>query len=148
VSRKDLKILLDTSFILPFLGFKTNEAVMRALPRLRGYELYYSDVSILEALWKIIKVVKREHVGIVLEGVRLVKRDLSYAKVDEKAVEIAVNMYIAGHRDLVDNILYGISLSQGVKFLTIDRELMDFVKKQGYPDTFIRLEELGVVGVG
>jgi predicted nucleic acid-binding protein len=67
VSRKILRILLDTSFTLPFLGFKTSEVVMKALPRLRGHELYYSDLSILEALWKIVKVVKREDLAVVLD---------------------------------------------------------------------------------
>jgi hypothetical protein len=45
-----LRILLDTSFTLPFLGFKTSEAVMKALPRLREHELYYSDLSATEVL--------------------------------------------------------------------------------------------------
>jgi len=50
VNRKSLRILPDISFTLPFLGFRTSEAVAKALPRLRGHELYYSDLSVLEAL--------------------------------------------------------------------------------------------------
>ena len=129
MSRKSLRILLDTSFILPFLGFKTSEAVMKALPRLRGHELYYSDLSILEALWKVVKVVKREDLAIVLEGLKLLKRDLNCVRVDEKALETALNLYTAGRRDLIDNMLYGISLSQDLKLLTIDGELKDFAKR-------------------
>jgi hypothetical protein len=68
----------------------------------------------------------------VLEGLKLLKRDLNCVRVDEKALETAFNLYTAGHRDLIDSMLYGISLSQGLKLLTIDRELEDFVKKQGY----------------
>lgn len=60
----------------------------------------------------------------------------------KKALETAFNLYTAGRRDLIDNMLYGISLSQGLKLLTIDRELEDFVKKQEYPNTFIHPEEL------
>jgi predicted nucleic acid-binding protein len=86
VSRKNLRILLGTSFTLPFLGFKTSEAVMKALPRLRGHELYYSDLSAPEALWKAMKVVKKEDLAIVLEGLKLLKRDLNCVRVDEKAV--------------------------------------------------------------
>ena len=28
---------------------------MKALPKLAGHELYYSEISVLEALWKIVK---------------------------------------------------------------------------------------------
>ncbi len=54
------KILLDTSFLLPILGFKTSNKIMNSFKKLSNYELYYSDISVLEALWKIIKSIKRE----------------------------------------------------------------------------------------
>jgi len=59
VSRGGLRVILDTSFLLPFLGIRTDEPVMEALPRLRGHELYYSELSVLEALWKIVKASPR-----------------------------------------------------------------------------------------
>jgi hypothetical protein len=46
-------------------------------------------------------------------------------------LETALNLYTAGCRDLIDSMLYGISLPQGLKLLTIDRELKDFAKRQG-----------------
>lgn len=142
MNRKSLRILLDTSFILPFLGIDVGDAIASALHRLRGYELYYSELSLLEALWKIVKVVSFDRIGTVLEGLALLRRDLRLVQVDEKAVRIALELYRLGHRDLIDNLLYGISLSQNLRFLTIDRELIDFVKSHGYPDTFISPAEL------
>jgi len=78
-----------------------------------------------------VKVVKREDLATVLEGLKLLKRDLNCVRVDEKALEIAHNLYTTRRRDLIDSMLYGISLSQDLKLLTIDRELKDFAKRQG-----------------
>jgi predicted nucleic acid-binding protein len=142
VSRKNSRILLDTSFLLPFLGIDVGEVIAGVLHRLRDYELYYSELSLLEALWKIVKVVSFDKLDIVLEGLTLIRRDLRLAQVDEKAVRTALELYKLGHRDLIDNLLYGISLSQNLKFLTIDRELVSFVKSNNYPDTFISPIEL------
>jgi predicted nucleic acid-binding protein len=142
VSRKNLQILLDTSFLLPFLGIDVGEVIAGVLHKLRDYELYYSELSLLEALWKIVKVVSFDKLDIVLEGLTLIRRDLRLAQVDEKAVRAALELYKLGHRDLIDNLLYGISLSQNLKFLTIDRELVSFVKSNNYPDTFISPIEL------
>jgi len=142
VNKRKFRVLLDTSFILPFLGFKTDEVVMKTLPKLRNYDLYYSDLSLLEALWKIVKVIKREDLGIVVEGLKLIKRDLSLLDIDERAVEVALTLYICGHKDLIDNLLYGIAVSKNTKFLTVDKTLKDFVKEQGYVDVFIHPEEL------
>jgi PIN domain nuclease of toxin-antitoxin system len=89
-----------------------------------------------------VKVVSFDKLGIVLEGLTLIRRDLRLAQVDEKAVRTALELYKLGHRDLIDNLLYGISLSQNLKFLTIDRELVSFVKSNNYPDIFISPIEL------
>jgi hypothetical protein len=62
--------------------------------------------------------------------------------VDDKAVDLALSFYLMGHRDLVDNLLYGIAASQNMKFLTMDEALKRFVKEHGYLDLFISLEDL------
>jgi len=112
VSKRDFRVLLDTLFLLPFLGLVTDEVVMYSLLKLRGAELFYSELSILEAMWKAVKIVKKEDFGVILEGLRLIKRGLKIARVDDKAVELALSLYLMGHRDLVDNLLYGIAASQ------------------------------------
>jgi len=142
VNRRDYKILLDTSFLLPFIGFRTDEAVMNSIEKLRGYRVYFSEISILEALWKIVKKIREASSGegysdknhvveAVVEGVRVIRRDFNKAEITEKAVREAVKLYLLGHRDLVDNILYGIAVTQGdMRFLTIDEKLKDFVKSR------------------
>ena len=48
-----LRVLLDTSFILPSLGIDVGEEVFKGLKRLTEIkaEIYYSHFSILESLW-------------------------------------------------------------------------------------------------
>jgi PIN domain nuclease of toxin-antitoxin system len=127
---------------MPFLGLATDEVIMESLPRLKRMVLFYSELSILEAMWKIAKVIKKEDLSVVMEGLRLVERDLKVTRLDDKAAELALSLYALGHRDLVDDLLYGIAASQGMKFLTIDEVLKKFVREHGYADIFIGPEDL------
>ncbi|MMZ71798.1 hypothetical protein D1872_354100 [compost metagenome] len=58
---------------------------------------------------------------------------MNHAPIDGKAVENAVYMYKLGHRDLVDNLLYSIALSRGLRLLTVDGELEAFIEEHGLP---------------
>jgi len=125
-------VLLDTSFLLPFLGFTTRRDVMEAIPLLRGCRVYYSELSILEALWKAVKLVRSgRDVDVVVRGVELVRSSFEQAPVTGEAVETAMKMYALGHRDMVDNLLYGTARALGLRLLTVDRELARFVREKG-----------------
>lgn len=151
MNKKNYKILLDTSFLLPFMGFKTDEVVMNCIEKLRDYEVYYSELSILEALWKITKKIRElssgqnynrnDIVEIVVNGIRAIRRDLNRAEITEDAVKEAIKLYMLGHRDLIDNILYGIAATrEDMKFLTIDESLKAFIKSRNLrSDVFISL---------
>jgi len=130
------------------MGFKSDEVVMNCVEKLREHEVYYSEISILEALWRITK--KRELssgqdynrnniVEVVVNGIRAIRRDLNRAEITEEAVKEAIKLYVLGHRDLIDNILYSITITQeDVKFLTIDESLKAFIKSRNLKsDMFI-----------
>jgi len=126
------KVLLDTSFLLPILGFETSDRVMEALQKLGSYELYYNDISLFEALWKIVKIVKgTEEVSRIKEGIRAIENSMNYASIDEASMENAIHMYKLGHKDMIDNLLYSIALSKELKLLTVDNELIKFVNERG-----------------
>ncbi|MEM1611710.1 MAG: hypothetical protein QXQ57_08725, partial [Sulfolobales archaeon] len=94
-----------------------------------NHEIHYSDLSLLEAMWKIIKHVRgREEINIVLRGIDLLRRAFKYEGLDERSVEIAFKRYAEGHRDLIDDLLYGISVSKQLSFLTIDRGYFNLLK--------------------
>ena len=50
-------------------------------------------------------------------------------------------MYIMGHRDMVDNLLYSIAVSNNLKLLTIDDSLVDFIRKHRLPEEHITTPE-------
>lgn len=137
------KVLLDTSFLLPVLGFETSSRVMEAFQKLSTYDLHYNDISILEALWKIVKIVEKteDQISRIKEGIKAIRDTMKYAPVDEKAIESAIHMYKLGHRDMVDNLLYSIATSKGLKLLTVDENLVEFVKKHDFAKENIMLPE-------
>lgn len=139
-----MRLLLDTSFLLPVLGFETSQRVMRALPRLAGHELYYSEISLLEALWKIVKVLRGRPAGDiqrVVEGVQAIRDSMSHAPMTAEAVEQAIRMYMMGHRDMVDNLLYSIALANNLTLLTIDDSLVEFIRRHKLPEEHITTPE-------
>lgn len=143
-SRQDiLRVLLDTTFILPTLGIDTGEGVSKGLKRIAQIEadIYCSRFSILEALWVAAKVsgsgdldAESFRLGLrsILEGGR-------YTRVEEDS-EIfneALRLYMLGHRDTIDNILYASSIRLNLKLLTLDAELGKFIHNKGLKDTLI-----------
>ena len=54
----------------------------------------------------------------------------------------AAKLYELGHEDVIDNILYATSVHFGLKFLTLDRKLKDFVVDKGLELTFLSVDDL------
>jgi len=143
-----LKILLDTSFILPTLGVDTGRKVADALKKLEsgGLEVYVSRFSILESLWVIARISRAGGFdqNVFNEGIESLLSSSRYILVDENP-EIfihALQLYIRGHRDMIDNLLYSTSLAYGMSFLTLDKELEEFVVEHKLPNTIVHVEDL------
>ncbi len=129
------KLLLDTSFLLPIMGFETSKDVMDSFKKLGRYSLYYNDISILEALWKIVKTIdgSEEKLVRIMEGIRAIRNTMNNVAIDEEAVRMAIAIYNLGHRDIIDNLLYSLARRNRLKLLTVDKELIRFIDKQGLP---------------
>ena len=108
---------------------------MEAFRRLGARELYYSEVGLLEALWKVVKVIggSEEELSRIEEGVAAIRETMKPAPATGEAVRAAIRMYKLGHRDLVDDLLYSIAASGGLRLLTVDEELVRFVEGRGLP---------------
>ena len=143
-SSRNNEILLDTSFLLPILGFETSRRVMKAFQRLGSYNLYYNDISVLEALWKIVKIIEgtEEQISRIEEGIRAIRDTMKYVFIDEEVLKNAIYMYKLGHRDMIDNLLYSIAISRELKLLTVDEDLIKFIEKHNLPKNIITPEEL------
>lgn len=148
-SRGDtLRVLLDTSFVLPTLGIDSGGESLRGLERLAGLEaeVYYSVFNILESLWIATRLARSgvldvERFG---DGLRSIIEGVRYLRVveDSEIFRGALKLYFLGHRDMIDNILYVTSIDLGIKMLTLDKELKEFIKEKVLKDTLIKPSEI------
>jgi len=136
------KILIDTSFILPTLGFIVEREIIEAIKYFRFFKIYYSELSLLEASWKIVRLNLSGKIEIVLKGIRAIKETYSKVEIPYRAYALACKMWADGHRDMIDNLLYSTAYFLNMRFLTIDEELISFLRSTGYPvDNVIILPE-------
>src|SRR5213594_740009 len=149
VSRRGpLRILLDTSFLLPTLGIDTGRDVARGLKRLSetSNQLHYSSFNILECLWQLARIAKEEPSTIEASrlGLRSIIEGRRYAKTNEdsRIFDEALGLYRMGHTDMIDNILYAVSLHHNLRFLTIDETLREFINSKGLENTLIRVYQI------
>jgi len=143
-----LRVLLDTSFILPTLGIYASEEVSKGLRRLADIEaeIHYSNFSILESLW----VAARPSMRATFDeesfslGLRSIIEGRRYRRVEEdsKTFSDALRLYTLGHKDMMDNILYASSVRLGLKLLTLDEELKGFIRERGLEDTLLAPDQL------
>ncbi|RLI42302.1 hypothetical protein DRO64_06485 [Candidatus Bathyarchaeota archaeon] len=96
-------------------------------------EIYYLEVSILEAMWKIIKVVPADKIDRVRKGIEAIMETYKQANPNPQAYMDACKLYREGHGDYIDNLLYATSRKLHLLLLTADREFIDFLKEKGHP---------------
>ena len=132
-----MKVLLDTSLLLPTLGIEVERAD-KLLKKLRDYELYYSDFSILECLW-VVNSLKRKGKfdrDTFETGIISIFECYAKAKINAEIVLKAFEIYEMGHKDIIDCILYSIVLSNNMKFASLDNELKKFIKNNNLKYVF------------
>lgn len=129
--RKRLQVLVDTTFLLPTLGIEVEEHAQEVIPLFRKIRVYYLEVSILEALWKLVKL---KIDPLTLEsGIEAIRSTYNELLPKASALRLALALYEVGHMDLIDNLLYASSLKSGMFFLTIDEEFLDFLRIHKQP---------------
>ena len=132
-----MKVLLDTSLLLPTLGIEVERAD-KILKRLRDHELYYSDFSILECLW-VINSLKRKGKfdrDAFETGIRSVFECYAKAEINAEIALKAFEIYEMGHRDVIDCLLYSIAIHRNMRFASLDEELKKFVRQNNLEYAF------------
>jgi len=139
--KNKFSVLVDSTYILPAFGIGVqglnDEDLMKLeLLRKRGVvEFYYSDIIWIEVIPKVRREYgkKRERldVKILIENVETIRETFKIAQVGSKAIEIAFKLREIGHRDMIDNLLYGISIEHQLYLLTLDRFFKSFIKSVG-----------------
>jgi PIN domain nuclease of toxin-antitoxin system len=143
-----LKVLLDTTFILPSLGIDVGEEVLEGLSKLAQIKvnIYFSRFSILETLWIAARLSKSPNFNpeIFKLGLRSILEGKRYMKVEESSeiFDEALRLYMLGHKDMIDNILYATSTNLNLKLLTLDKELKEFIHEKGLMDTLIHPSQI------
>ena len=143
-----LRVLLDTSFILPSLGIDVGKKVSKSLRILaqRSSEIHYSSFSLLESLWVLARIAPNAafEAESYRKGLRSIMESGRYKKVSEDSTILneAFSIYRLGHKDMIDNILYASSTQLNLKLLTLDRDLKEFIHAKRLRDTLISPDQL------
>ena len=131
-SRK-LNLLIDTSFLLPAMGIEVENEVLEAIKYFHLVNVHFMEVSVLEAMWKILKIIPREKLNLVYRGLSAIKETYTLVSAPPNAYVKAYEMLHRGHRDYVDNLLYATAHEEKMFFLTNDQDFIDFLTSTGYP---------------
>jgi predicted nucleic acid-binding protein len=135
-----MRILLDTSFLLPIVGVRVRE-VESTLHRLWNLyrngrvELYYTDLNLLEIAWRLNKL--NYDPSIVEIGLRSIERSMVKAETRPLLLLKALELKRRGFRDVIDLVLYLTAKDNNLPFLTLDEALIKFLESVGEDTTTI-----------
>lgn len=127
-----LRILLDTTYLLPIMGVEVEGLedtlrIVRELSRRRIAKFYYSPFSFLEVLGKMSKLEYDQ--GIVGQGFSAIMEEFGMAVPTTRGYLRALELKVKGQfRDLIDLLLYETAATNDLRFLTRDTELIEFLK--------------------
>jgi hypothetical protein len=143
------EILLDTSFLLPTLGFNVdNQLVYDALKKIADstIDVHYSDINLLECSWQAASAIKRNEfdAGTYRTGLRSIAKSERYriVRITNEAYVNAVHLYELGNQDMMDNLLYSIAYSFQMRFLTLDLPFIQFLIDNNLPNVTITASEI------
>lgn len=140
------RILLDSTYLLPIVGIavKDVEEVLKVLERLYradAVELYYTHFNIFEIIGKLSRT--RYDLETVKIGLQSIVENFQQANPTYQSYAKALQLKSIGFKDLIDILLYTTSVDNGLKLLTRDRKLWEFIEKteEGKPRAIILEEE-------
>ena len=138
-----LEVLLDSTYLLPSFGIEVEglsdehiEALREAWSR--GLVRYYClSVVWVEVIGKVCREARRsgaEVSDIVNVAIKALLESGMYEWVSPtpEALKLAFELRLAGHKDIIDNLLYATSITKGMVFLTMDKALKDFLAEHGF----------------
>jgi len=126
------KILIDTSFLLPAFGIDVEEEIYKAIRHFRRFDVCYTELEILEAIWKILRIFDRTKLYRILLGLESIKRTYKILEIPSKVYLEAIEIYDRGHKDYIDALLYTTAKHSNIPLLTIDFTFIDFLKENSY----------------
>lgn len=126
------RVLVDTSFLLPAVGLDVEKEVYDAVKHFHKIVVYYIEASILEIMWKAIKLIRGENeISTVKIGIEAIRNTYTLITPGATALLEAYSLYREVHKDLIDNLLYAVSREYNIPFLTIDRKFIQALRSNG-----------------
>ncbi|GAB6947220.1 PIN domain-containing protein [Vulcanisaeta sp. JCM 16161] len=139
-----IRILLDTTYLLPIVGINVKgvEEVLIALSRVRRRfraEFYYTQYNIIEILGKLSRLNYDE--DIVRRGLKIIGGEFILTEPTLDGYIKALRLRRRGFNDLIDLLLYATAVTRDLKLLTRDKDLIQFLMREGEPLNNILPEE-------
>jgi len=138
-----LKVLLDSTYLLPTFGIEVEGLLDEHLARLREIavkgrvRLYCLTVTWIEVIGKVCRESQRlkidlgETINTAIKSL-LTSGFYEWIQPPPNAVKLAFKLRMLGHKDIIDNLLYATSVVNDMVFLTMDEDLKNFLMKRGF----------------
>jgi predicted nucleic acid-binding protein len=126
------RILIDTTFLLPAIGISVEREAEEIILGFRKLDVYYLEAGLLEAMWKIMKIVPQEKLERVRIGIEAVRNTYKVLEPPPEAYIGAVKIYREGFKDYIDALHYTTAKNTNTPLLTIDYELIEFLRQHNY----------------
>ena len=155
-----IRVLVDSTYILPAFGIKViglGDEDLLKLERLRMRRLvdfFYTDIIWVEIIPKVEKEYRDRNIELTLETFESIIESLyeTFTNIAPglKALREAYRLRMLGHRDMIDNLLYGIAVENNLYLLSQDRVFKEFLRRNNlsyeivvdHQELFKRVNEL------
>lgn len=149
-----LKVLLDSTYILPSFGIEVEGFSVDHMNQLREASIkgkikfYCLSIIWIEIIGKVCRERERlrENIDDVVDmAVKSLLESGFYKWLTptRNAIKMAFKLRTLGHRDNVDNLLYATSIENDMIFLTMDEKLKEFLLRNNFKvDNLIDHEEI------
>jgi len=150
---KKYKILLDTSFVLPFFGIEVEnipDSVVDKIVFKGNLDFIYPKLMLVELIAVISKKVKEinqipKFIEERIESL-LISSDIKIIDPKPKHLVYALKLRKLGHPDIFDCLAYATAVIENSLFLTVDKNFINFLKDNDLnvgiiisPDTFKKI---------
>ncbi len=137
-----LDVLLDSTYLLPSFGIEVEGLSEEHIQVLREawskglVRFHCLSVVWIEVIGKVYREARKSGVEIsdVVDTAISSLLDsgvYNWISPTSDATKLAFKLHLAGHKDIIDNLLYATSITRSMIFLTMDKALKDFLIKHG-----------------
>ncbi|AOL16479.1 PIN domain-containing protein [Sulfolobus sp. A20] len=125
------ELIVDTSFLLPFVGIKVKGIDERLL---EGKRIYYPSLMLTELIAVIMKEVRKLKLKKIpeeaIKGLFYINSTVNFITLED--LNLVYEIISEGWNDIFDAILYSSYASTKIPLITLDKMFYDFLNKKGF----------------